>query len=155
MGRSTYARRKERGQELVEFALILPLLLLLLVGIFEFGYVVFAQNTLSNAVREGARYGAVKPAETEKITERGKGLTSGLVEDAITWSVSWWDPPGCVVEEGDDLEKCWVSTYPGDWPPRVRVQAEYEHTLFTGFLWQAFGGNSVTLEASSSMGIER
>ena len=155
MGRSTYARRKERGQELVEFALILPLLLLLLVGIFEFGYVVFVQNTLSNAVREGARYGAVKPAETEKITERGEGLTSGLVEDAITWSVSWWDPPGCVVEEGDDPEKCWVSTYPGDWPPRVRVQAEYEHTLFTGFLWQAFGGDSVTLRASSSMGIER
>jgi len=57
MGRSIHPRRRERGQELVEFALILPLLLLLIVGIFEFGYIVFAYNTLSNAVREGARLG--------------------------------------------------------------------------------------------------
>jgi len=131
MGRSTYARRKERGQELVEFALILPLLLLLLVGIFEFGYVVFVQNSLSNAVREGARYGAVKPDNQADIVTHAERLTTGLDSDNLTWDV-------------DDSTS-----------GRIAVSATYTHTLFTGFLWQAFGGNSVTLEASSSMGIER
>ena len=130
MGHSTHARRRERGQELVEFALILPLLLLLMVGIFEFGYVVFAYNTLSNAVREGARFGSVQPADETGILERAQRLTIGLDSTKLTWDV-------------DDS----VSG-------RVSVSVEYEHTLFTGFLLQAFGGDTLTLRAASSMGVE-
>ena len=130
MGRSTHARRRERGQELVEFALILPLLLLLMVGIFEFGYVVFAYNTLSNAVREGARFGSVQPADETGILERAQRLTIGLDSTKLTWDV-------------DDS----VSG-------RVSVSVEYEHTLFTGFLLQSFGGDTLTLRAASSMGVE-
>ena len=44
-----------RGQTLVEFALILPIFLLLLVGIFDFGRAIYAYNTVSNAAREGGR----------------------------------------------------------------------------------------------------
>ena len=53
--------RREAGQELVEFALILPLLLLLFLGIIEFGRAILAYNTIANAAREGARYGIVDP----------------------------------------------------------------------------------------------
>jgi Flp pilus assembly protein TadG len=52
-------RRPERGQTLVEMALILPIFLLLLVSIFDLGHVVWANDTLSNAAREGARYAIV------------------------------------------------------------------------------------------------
>jgi len=155
MGRSTHARRRERGQELVEFALILPLLLLLMVGIFEFGYVVFAYNTLSNAVREGARLGSVQPADVTGILERAQRLTIGLDDDALIFRVTW-SVSGCELDPNDP-EKCWTETYPGgpsNKPGRVRVQAEYEHALFTGFLWQAFGDDAVTLRAGSSMGVE-
>jgi Flp pilus assembly protein TadG len=114
----------------VEFALILPLLLLLMVGIFEFGYVVFAYNTLSNAVREGARFGSVQPADETGILERAQRLTIGLDSTKLTWDV-------------DDS----VSG-------RVSVSVEYEHTLFTGFLLQSFGGDTLTLRAASSMGVE-
>ena len=55
--------RREAGQELVEFALILPLLLLLFLGIIEFGRAMLAYNTIANAAREGARYGIVTPIE--------------------------------------------------------------------------------------------
>ena len=55
------AARREAGQELVEFALILPLLLLLFLGIIEFGRAILAYNTIANAAREGARYGIVDP----------------------------------------------------------------------------------------------
>jgi len=44
-----------RGQTLVEFALILPIFLLLLVGIFDFGRAIYAYNTVNNASREGGR----------------------------------------------------------------------------------------------------
>jgi hypothetical protein len=51
--------RSERGQSLVEFALILPILILLLVGIFDLGHVVWTNDALSNAAREATRYAIV------------------------------------------------------------------------------------------------
>ncbi|MBI1880601.1 MAG: pilus assembly protein, partial [Chloroflexi bacterium] len=49
-------RNKQKGQGLVEFALILPLLLLLLVGIVEAGRLIWAFITVQTAAREAARY---------------------------------------------------------------------------------------------------
>jgi len=48
--------RSEKGAELVEFALVLPLLLLLCLGVIEFGRAYYTYNILSKAVRDGARY---------------------------------------------------------------------------------------------------
>jgi len=48
------------GQTLIEFALIFPLLMFLLVGLFDLGRAVFYYSSLSNAVREAARTGIVK-----------------------------------------------------------------------------------------------
>jgi Flp pilus assembly protein TadG len=48
-----------RGQTLVEFALILPIFLVILVGIFDGGRLVFAANTVNNAAREGGREATV------------------------------------------------------------------------------------------------
>ena len=53
--------RVRKGQGLVEFALILPILLLVLVGMLEFGRILFIYVNVSNAAREGARYGIVHP----------------------------------------------------------------------------------------------
>jgi TadE-like protein len=52
-------KRTEGGQTLVETALILPIFLLLLVSIFDLGHVVWANDQLSNAAREAARYAIV------------------------------------------------------------------------------------------------
>jgi hypothetical protein len=53
------ARVREDGQGLVEFAIILPVLLLLLLGMIEFGLILYNQHVITNASREGARYGIV------------------------------------------------------------------------------------------------
>ncbi len=55
------ARRTQRGQAVVEFALVLPVLLLLLVGIIFFARAFQLQQVLSSAVREGARVWAANP----------------------------------------------------------------------------------------------
>lgn len=52
-------KASRRGQSLVEFALVLPFLILLLMGIIEFGWLVKNQLTIANAARDGARYAAV------------------------------------------------------------------------------------------------
>ena len=72
------AAGREAGQELVEFALILPLLLLLFLGIIEFGRAILAYNTIANAAREGARYGIVDPVTGPHSKQQRLTLTAGL-----------------------------------------------------------------------------
>jgi hypothetical protein len=49
---------KERAQNMVEFALVLPLLLVLMVGVFEFGRMLFVYASVFTASREAARFGS-------------------------------------------------------------------------------------------------
>ncbi|MGH2395070.1 MAG: TadE/TadG family type IV pilus assembly protein [Candidatus Limnocylindria bacterium] len=64
--------REERGQSLVEFAIALPLLLAIVIGIFEFGRAWNVRQVVTNAAREGARV-AVIPTNDDQD-----------VEDAVT-----------------------------------------------------------------------
>jgi Flp pilus assembly protein TadG len=59
---------KLSGQALVEFAFVLPVLLLLMVGIVEFGIIFYTQMTITNAAWEGARAGAtiVDPSQGDQ-----------------------------------------------------------------------------------------
>lgn len=52
-------RRHDRGQAMVEFALVIPVLVLLLTGFFDLGRVVLAHDALGHAAREAARYAIV------------------------------------------------------------------------------------------------
>ena len=68
------------GQTLVEFALIIPWVLILLLGFFDLGRAIFYYSSLSNAVREGTRYAIVNQdiSETEikeKILEYAFALS--------------------------------------------------------------------------------
>ena len=55
---------KSRGQAMVEFALVIPVFLLLMVGLFDFGRVIWVNDTLSTAAREAARYAIVHGAKS-------------------------------------------------------------------------------------------
>lgn len=80
-------RKKTRGQAVVEFALVLPILLLLLLGISEFGRAFLTLNSLTQAAREGARIAATGGDQTAvndrvmevlnaaNITPAGGGIT--------------------------------------------------------------------------------
>ena len=65
MSRLYKFKNNENGQTLVEFALILPILLLLVMGIIQFGIIFSAQIGITNAAREGARVAAVGYSESE------------------------------------------------------------------------------------------
>ncbi len=70
------AHGKESGQALIEFALALPLLILLVAGIVDFGLAMNTWNTTQNAAREGARIAAISNSEAT-IKNRAR-VTGGL-----------------------------------------------------------------------------
>ncbi|MDZ4733699.1 MAG: TadE/TadG family type IV pilus assembly protein [Nitrospirota bacterium] len=57
-------RRSESGASAVEFAILLPVLMMVLFGIIEFGLALYRQAILTNASREGARLGIVQSIPT-------------------------------------------------------------------------------------------
>lgn len=56
-------RRENRAAAMVEFAIVAPLLFILVFGIIDFGRAFFLLNNLTNATRDGARLGATLPYE--------------------------------------------------------------------------------------------
>jgi Flp pilus assembly protein TadG len=100
--------RSPRGQTLVEFALILPIFVLVLVGIFDFGRAIYGFNTISNASRQAVRVGIVNQNVTVIKAEGVKAAVSlGAVPADV--DVSFKTPDlsgtcaapidlGCVVE---------------------------------------------------------
>lgn len=74
-----------RGQSLVEFALVIPIFVLMLMGIFDLGRAVFAYNTANNAAREAARLAIVDQTLTD-IQQKAidHGVTLGLDASDIT-----------------------------------------------------------------------
>lgn len=68
------------GQALVEMAIILPLLFLLVLGIFEFGRLMYTQNTLTHAARAGARTAVVTPNLAPDTSYTGCSSTDPVVQ---------------------------------------------------------------------------
>lgn len=83
-GRPRGARRGDDGQadspgqSLVEFALVLPVLVLILLLILDFGRAFYAYSVISNAAREGARMGILAPVSDASIRTAVRHFTVGI-----------------------------------------------------------------------------
>jgi len=81
-------RCSDRGQSLVEFALVLPFLLLVLMGIFEFGRIWMTVNVITSAAREGARVAAVTAPDVAAAKAAVNNVLSGGHVTGATITVS-------------------------------------------------------------------
>lgn len=79
--------KSERGQSLVEFALIIPILLMLLFGIVDFGRIFHAYLTIDHAGREGARAVAIGKGDT---------IATNIILDA-TSTISGFDASNIII----------------------------------------------------------
>lgn len=131
----------ERGAAAVEFGLLLPLVLLIVCGIIDFGGVLNAQVTLTQAAREGARVAALQdPYDYNEIEQRTKdAATSRLLNR-------------------DDVGVSPTSTCPDSADAVVSVSYPFEFITPIGSLVTLFGGdgfgNSIDLSATGVMPCE-
>jgi len=104
----TEKSKSNRGQTLIEFALIIVLLFILILGIMEFGIILYDKSVLTDACREGARAGVVFRADPatfayDPLTEaeiktvidnyiQKRLLTFGAPFDATNDVDITWDP---------------------------------------------------------------
>ncbi|MBN1259754.1 MAG: pilus assembly protein [Anaerolineae bacterium] len=122
--------KAQKGQELVEFALVAPVLILLIVAIVEFMLVVLSYNTIANAAREGARYGSIHPSDVAGIEAAARDMAPSLDHDRLIIVISF--PSGA-----------------------VRVEATYALDMFTTAIVEALGGNpTMQIRAVATMQLE-
>ncbi len=97
-------RRSERGNELIELALLSVLFFSLVFGIMEFGRAVWIYGTVAHVAREGARWAAVRGSESGHAASAAdiqayvQNRASGMAVAAVTTT---WHPdndPGSVVQ---------------------------------------------------------
>ncbi len=97
----------DRGAAAVEFALLLPLLLLLVFGIIDFGRAINVQITLTQAAREGARLAALGQS-TAAVTARAQGAAVGLSPVTVTVTAC---PPGATQTSEATVITSYTFTY--------------------------------------------
>ena len=136
--------RDQRGQALAEFAIVVPLLLVLLVGIVEFGSAWRSYQVLTNTAREGARMAVVANQASfgevlEDIEERLR--QGGLNPDRADVEFL------CEGDDDGDWEECSV-TNPGE-STQVRISYPYNFVFLRPIAnWVSDGGEfagSVTM----------
>jgi Flp pilus assembly protein TadG len=86
--RSRKFLRNEEGAAVVEFALVMPILALIIFGIIDFGRAFYTVNNIISAVREGARYGAILATPTsttgqQEIRDRVRGASQPFGGDTL------------------------------------------------------------------------
>lgn len=86
-------RETDAGQTLVEFSLILPIMLLMLFALVDFGRGFYTWLVLTNAAREGARVGAVQQP-VDVIKTKVKDTANGLTTTSPTMVINVGNPQG-------------------------------------------------------------
>lgn len=116
---SKFRRRdvQDRGAQLVEFALLAPLLILLLLGIIEFGYVLGERNEVKHGVHEGARLAAVNDSAiiTNACTAMQLSGTSAAITlvDGTTSEAGAADGVGAIGDQASVTVTATISSLSG------------------------------------------
>ena len=158
-------RAGEAGQSLLEFAFVLPMLLILIIGMVEFARLYQHYQTITDAAREGARLGVIA-AEDHDAADK-PALVFGVIRDAL--SRNGVDVTGateqnvlkdaCAPPSGStsvvQIYLCGVGppAERGE-PATVVIRAPYEFQFLSPFIGWATGERTLTLATSTVMRTE-
>jgi hypothetical protein len=129
---ATARTSREKGQDLAEFAITLPILLMVLVVIVDLGRITYSYSTIYNAAREAARYGIINPYDTAGIENRALSIAVGL--DASTLTIT-----SSIDEDADTIE----------------VIVDHDFLVVTPFADSLLPSNPLPISSRVTMRIER
>jgi Flp pilus assembly protein TadG len=131
--------RQQRGVALVEFALTLPVFALLLVGILEFGVVMFQMNNVTEASRDGTRQAAVNANGPNNVCSASNNWLGAACTIAPTGSKVCISAPDGNTNIGS----------------RIKITVDYPYTWVTALAAAATGQASINLHGENTMRLEQ
>jgi hypothetical protein len=137
-------QRRYAGQSLVEFALVFPILFLLVTGFFDLGRAVFYYSSLSNSVREGTRYAIVHEETINEVADNDDYL---LLQQKVEEFSFGFNPSDIDVDVIVNLDE-------NDRRESVSITATYMFTPITPGIKQIFGAKTgIPITTQSTMRI--
>ena len=139
----TGSRSRQRGSELVEFAIAAWLLFLLLFGIIEFSVALFDKATITNAAREGARHGILFRPEPRDLGAEDAAIEDVVNNYAAAYLISLGGPAQMVI----DIERPGGGTFSVGDDLIVTVTYPYQFLVIPGFIAGLGGGINLSSTA--------
>lgn len=124
-------RTNEKGVAAVEFAIVLPVLIVLIFGIVEFGLLLYNRQVITNASREGCRAGIVQRTPKRTADEIEAIVNNYSASNLITFAPAS-DPVTTVTGAGGSFSE----------PLTVRVEYTYTFLILPNFVSGLLGGIS-------------
>lgn len=142
---------RDWGQSVVEFALLLPLFMLMLVIAIDFGRVFFSYVAINNAAREAAAYAATNPTDQVGMLQRAQQETNtqGQVgEGSLSVAATCHDPTGGAIACADAAGGNGTGN-------TITVTVSEQFTFITPMIGNAFGGalQMTTSSTTSVLGL--
>ena len=109
------ARNDHRGQALVEFAIVFPVLFFIIAGIIQFGLIFWSQQTLTQVARDTGRWAATQDCSADVVAEANAVAQQSTLFGFSSWTasevaVSWTkDSPAHSCPPKDNTEGVWIS----------------------------------------------
>jgi len=122
--------KRQEGQDLVEYAIALPIMLLFLMVVLDLGRVVYVYSALHNSVRDGARFGIIHPTDAFGIETVVRAKAVGLDPGELT-----------VFVVQPDLQT-------------IQVRATYQFTAVTPIIDTLVGSNQWVVGSQATMRVE-
>ena len=114
-------RRSERGGALVELAVVLPVIVLIAIGVMDYGRVYYTSISVSNAARAGAEWGAY--GAIGSVTQDARIQSFAQLEAAEAGTVTVTSSHVCRCSPGGGTVSCTVECSGGYGAPQVYVTA--------------------------------
>ncbi|HZS93740.1 MAG TPA: TadE family protein [Chloroflexota bacterium] len=155
---------------MIEFAILLTVLLLLVMGIMDFGFMFTGNEELASAARNGARYASVHPTSWTNAASPASNTIEGMImnglgntkltNDDSHITIAWLTPSGVacgqysessnsfVAQSGQSQSSCVVAG------ALIKVTVSYTYTPITPYL-HAMWPNGVTLTSTATMAEEQ
>jgi Flp pilus assembly protein TadG len=136
--------RNQRGASAVEFAILLPVLVVIVFGIIEFGFLMFDKAIITNASREGARFGIVYRSPYNDDTAIKNKILSYCKRDGIDIMITF----------GSDILTAADITITPDYASRISGTPLYVTVTYQYDFLTLFFVPSITLKGQTVMNME-
>jgi Flp pilus assembly protein TadG len=157
-----YPLKSQNGAQLVEFAIILPLLITILFAVIEFGFMLYDQAIITNASREGARAGVVAAIQGSGFSSYPgcASATSGITDGTATAGcvaknyvsnslVSFYSPAPTAIITATNIGPC--TPLPPSNACKLQVNITYNYKGPVTSAISSIMGTIRTLQATSIM----
>ena len=152
-------RSERHGQSLVEFALVVPILAVLLMSILQIGLLFFAQVGLTNAAREVARNASSIPIATKLDALAAASTYYGRLTNSssgfLKRNIGFYSPTALVTTGTPQTQVCYYSYTDSTTSTSImaRVRIEYSHPLFIPLISQILDGFDGTPDGGYRLGV--